>query len=275
MSVAHSLLGFRHVCMLSGGAGSYVAAKRVVAAHGTDGVVALFADTLIEDPTLYAALPVIEQTLGIPVIRLAEGRTPWQVFDDERFLGNSKHDPCSRILKRELLDKWGAANCDVNDTTFYVGIDWTEEHRYIRLRERTRPWRYEAPLCNRPLIGKTEIIAEMLADGIPEQRLYKDGFSHNNCGGFCIKQGHAGFLNLLVKHPDRYADHEGREQALRIEIGKNVSILTDRRGDGKKKPLTLKDFRIRVEQGGKVDLTDIGGCNCFGGDDEISDRTNV
>jgi hypothetical protein len=41
-----------------------------------------------------------------------------------------------------------------------------------------------------------------------------------------------------------------------------VSILTDRRGDNKKKPLTLAAFRQRVEQGGSVDRFDWGGCGC-------------
>jgi hypothetical protein len=60
------------------------------------------------------------------------------------------------------------------------------------------------------------------------------------------------------------------EQGIRAYLGKDVSILTDRRGDGIKKPLTLKDFRIRVEGGAKVDQLEIGGCGCFADDEQQS-----
>lgn len=58
---------------------------------------------------------------------IADGRDPWQVFADERFIGNTKVDPCSKILKRELLDRWGRENAQHD--IHYVGLDWTEPHR--------------------------------------------------------------------------------------------------------------------------------------------------
>ena len=92
--------------MFSGGVGSWMTARRVVDMHGTDGLVLLFADTMMEDEDLYRFIVDAAKNIGGEFVRIADGRTPWQVFTDERFLGNTKVDPCSKILKRQLLDKW-------------------------------------------------------------------------------------------------------------------------------------------------------------------------
>lgn len=251
--------------MFSGGTGSWAAAKRVVEKHGTRDVSLLFTDTRMEDEDLYRFLAEGAVNVGAPLIRLAEGRNPWHVFFDKRFLGNPRVDPCSRILKRELVDAWLTNNCDPADTVVYVGIDWSEQHRYFRLRDRraAEGWRYEAPLIDPPLLDKDDIKRWLKAEGIALPRLYQLGFSHNNCGGFCIKAGHAHFANLLRVMPERFAHHEAMEQALRTYLGKDVSILSDRSLDGIKKPLTLKELRERIQSGKQIDMFDIGGCGCF------------
>lgn len=254
-----------HVVSFSGGLGSWATAKRVAARHGTDNLVLLFADTRMEDKDLYRFLEEAAADIGGKLVKIAEGRKPWHVFFDERMLGNSRIDPCSKILKRDIIDRWLTDNCDPANTVVYCGIDWSEEHRYTRLRDRRAldGWRYEAPMCDAPYLSKEDVKGMLKQVGIRIPRLYEMGFSHNNCGGFCIKAGQGHFANLLAQLPERYAKHEAMEQSIRTYLGKDVSILTDRRGDGKKKPLTLRDFRIRVEGGAQVDAFDIGGCGCF------------
>lgn len=255
----------KHVVMFSGGTGSWAAAKRVAARHGTADMVLLFSDTLMEDEDLYRFIDQAAANVGVPLTKLAEGRTPWEVFFDVKFLGNSRVDPCSRILKREVADKWLDNNCDPANTTVYVGIDWTEEHRFTRLAERRRAlgWNYQAPLTEPPYLSKVQMLKWLRDEGIEPPRLYALGFAHNNCGGFCIKAGQGHFANLLKTMPERYAFHEAKEQEIRQYLGKDVSMLTDRSGDGVKKPLTLKTFRERIEQKQEVDKFDIGGCGCF------------
>lgn len=255
----------KHVVMFSGGLGSWAAAKRVAAEHGTADMVLLFTDVRMEDKDLYRFLKEAAPNVGVPLTTIAEGRNPWHVFFDERLLGNSLKDPCSKILKRQMADDWLTANCDPAETIVYVGIDWSEEHRYTRLRDRRAAdgWVYLAPLCQAPYLDKTDVAKWLKAEGIKAPRLYEMGFAHNNCGGFCIKAGQGHFANLLRTLPTVYAKHEGMEQAIRTYLGKDVSVMTDRSGDGKKKPMTLKDFRIRIESGGQVDAFDIGGCGCF------------
>ena len=199
-----------------------------------------------------------------PVTRIADGRTPWDVFRDERFLGNSRVDPCSKILKRKLLDRWLSENCDPVHTIVYVGIDWTEEHRFARLRARREVsgWTYRAPLCEPPYVTKREILSAMRSAGVDPPRLYALGFPHNNCGGFCVKAGQAHFLRLLDTMPERYAFHESQEEAMRQMLGRDVSILKDTRG-GEKRPLTLRVLRERAEVDREsIDKFDFGGCGC-------------
>jgi hypothetical protein len=255
-----------HVVMFSGGVGSWAAAKRVAEAHGTERLTLLFADTKSEDEDTYRFLRDAADNVGGTLVEIADGRTIWDVFRDERFLGNSRVDPCSRILKRTLCDRWLSERYTPDDVIVYVGIDWTEEHRYSRLRERKLPWRYDAPLCGPPWMWKPDLQKWATREGLAQQRLYKMGAPHANCGGGCVKMGIGGFARLLKAMPDRYAEWETNEQTLREQLG-DVSILKDRAG-GTTTPLPLSELRRRTEAGGQLGLFDIGGCGCFTDEEE-------
>jgi len=136
----------KHVINFSGGIGSWAAAKRVRARIPDGELIALFADTGIEDEDLYRFLPEAAESVGAELIILREGRTPWDVFRDERFIGNSRIDPCSKILKRQMLDRWRDENLDPSTDVLYVGIDWSEEHRFRRVVDRLSPWMVAAPM---------------------------------------------------------------------------------------------------------------------------------
>lgn len=252
----------KHIVMYSGGAGSWAAAARVAAQHGPEDLLLVFTDTRMEDPSLYRFLVASAKDVGGELVTLADGRTPWEVFWDTRFLGNTRVDPCSRILKRDLFKSWLQERYTPEDCILYVGIDWQEEHRWERMRERWLPYVVEAPLCESPLISKARILRDVLEAGLEMPALYQEGFPHNNCGGFCIKAGQAHFRLLLATRPDQYAWHEANEAALREHLGKDVAILRDRRG-GKTRPLTMREFRERSIPEGAVDEYEWGGCGCF------------
>jgi hypothetical protein len=250
--------------MFSGGIGSWAAAKRVAEVHGLDNLTLLFTDTNIEDEDLYRFIHEAANNVGVPLTSIGDGRDPWQVFFDERMMGGSRPDPCSRILKRELADRWMEKHFDPTETLVYVGIDWSEVHRYERLRERKakQGWTYLAPMVDAPYLLKPDMLKWLESEGIVPPRLYGMGFSHNNCGGFCVKGGHGHFALLLREMPERYALHEAMEEEFRQFVGKDVSILRDRRG-GKTAPITLRKLRERIQAGCQVDLFDVGGCGCF------------
>lgn len=278
------------IVMFSGGIGSWATAKRVAQEHGTDGLELWFADTKYEDEDLYRFLDEAAANVGAPLVKLADGRNIWEVFKDERFLGNSRIDPCSKILKRQLLRAELESRFTPGNVIVYLGIDFYEMHRFEKAAKYWVPWTAKAPLCEPPYIDKPDMIAWSEREGVKAPRLYEMGFAHNNCGGGCIKAGMSQFKLLLEKIPERYAEWEREEQGMRDQLG-NVAILTDRSGpcttcglerkthitdehghligpDGHKffnrRPLTLHDFRVRVQGGDACDTVEDGsGCACF------------
>lgn len=259
----------QHVVMFSGGISSWGTAKRVAARYGTEHLTLLFADTKMEDEDLYRFLDEAAADVfgSAPprLIKLADGRTPWEVFFDKQMLGNGVRALCSMELKQKVLDNWMREHCDKATTIAYVGIDWTEQHRYVRLARRRgeQGWRYEAPLCDPPYITK-DTLFRLLADaGIKRPRLYDMGFSHNNCAGFCVRAGAGHFINLLRLMPERYRFHEDLEEEFREQVRAGATILTMTE-DGKRTPMTLRELRLAVEAGPTDQFKyDIGGCGCF------------
>lgn len=261
--------------MFSGGLGSWAAAKRVAATHGTSGLVLLFTDTGAEDVDLYRFLDEAAADVGVPVTRVADGRTPFEVFRDERFLGNSRTAPCTRALKQRVALKWLQENCNPAETVLYVGIDWTEEHRFVGVGDRPgikaawakRGWVCEAPLCEPPLLAKWQVQDMLRLSGIALPLMYRQGFSHNNCGGECVRAGIGHWTKLYHMRPLNFMHAEGEEQAMREMLGRDVSILSETR-DGEEFTLTLRNLRRRIEDGAQIDMFAIGGCGCFTEPDE-------
>ena len=258
----------RHIIQFSGGWCSFWAAKRIVDRFGKWATVLLAADTRWEAPDLYTFVEAASEHLDVPVTWVADGRNPWEVFRDEKMIGSGRADLCSRILKREVLDKWRLANTTAENSIFYLGLDWTEAHRLNGTDERGgmkgifAPWTVEAPMMDEPIWDKCKMIAEGKKLGLPSPSLYDDGFSHNNCGGFCVKAGQAHFAHLLKMRPDTYAKNEAEEEKTRLIVG-DYSVMKDRRGGGPRRTLTMKTFREEIQAGTRTyDRDDWGGCGC-------------
>ena len=249
-----------HIVFFSGGMSSFFTAVRAKEKYGT--IRLLFTDTRYEDEDLYRFLNETSEYLDSELIQIADGRTPWEIFNDVKFLGNSRVDPCSKILKRDLAKNWIKTNYpDAASAVLHLGMNWDEEHRLERSTRYWEPYRVEGLLTEPPYMSRDDMIKHLDLIGIKPPRLYDLGFPHNNCGGFCIKAGQAHFRLLLEKLPEKYAEAEQEEERLRQVLDKDVSILRDRSG-GKVKPLTLKEFRGRSMK--DIDLFEWGGCGCFG-----------
>ncbi|MCA1806692.1 MAG: hypothetical protein LC687_02345 [Actinobacteria bacterium] len=195
---------------------------------------------------------------------IVEGSDPWRVFFDQGFMGNSRVDVCSRILKREPARDYVEGSFSPDDTIIYLGHGWDEEHRVIKAKGNWAPYQLEAPNTEEPLIDPDDVRLSMEAEGIRQPALYREGFPHNNCSGFCVRAGHAHFQLLYDKRPTLYRYMEALEQTFRHTSGKDVSILKDRRG-GSPKPLTLVQLRARIQGHDLTDdeACDWGGCGCF------------
>jgi len=270
----------KHVVMFSGGIASWATAKIIATAYGTDNLFLVFSDVkgnsesphIGEDEDTYKFIDAVVKNIGGTYIYLNEGRDIWEVFKDSNFLGNSRVAKCSHELKQKPAWEWVTNNCDPENTIIYVGIDWTEVHRLPAIEKNYAPYKVKAPLTDPPYIDKDELIRLAEKDGLPIPKLYTLGFPHNNCGGGCVRAGHGQFKKLLQIMPERYAMWEQKEEEVRQHIGKDVSILNDRSGGGPRRPLTLAQFRKRVEDEiEEIDELDIGGCGCFFEDVDADD----
>jgi hypothetical protein len=259
-----------HVVMVSSGAGSAAAWKRTVERHGASNVTGLFADVNGEDPDNYRFLHEVMCWVDAPLVVLDNGgRTIWDVFREARFLGNTRADICSRMLKREPMRAWLEAHHPAAETVVVgIGYDVDEGHRIAKAEPNWQPYELAAPLTWDPVLFRHEAHAMVRDAGIALPWLTRQGFPHANCGGGCVKAGHGQWRQLLRSNPAEFARWEAEEQAFRQWIGKDVSILRDRRKEADDIVLTLEAFRERVEsdpQGSlfPIDSTE-GACNCIG-----------
>lgn len=275
----------RAVVMFSGGLGSWLTARRAAEIHGPKNVILLFADVkgdhpdmphVGEDEDTYRFIREAASDVGAELVTVMDGRNIWEVFRDDRFLGNSRLANCSKFLKQEPCRRWLTENADPETTTVYVGIDWSETHRMPAIERGWAPYPVRAPLTEPPYVDREQMQQACADAGIELPRLYKAGFAHNNCGGFCVRAGQAQMELLMREHPERYLFHETEEQKLRDYLARDVAVLTDRtqgareaarRPDGtlpNRVPLTLRTFRERIEGDPSLfDELDVGGCGCF------------
>jgi len=237
------------VVQYSGGIASWAVAQRVAARYGTANTVLLFANTHIEDDDVYAFLHAGARQLGLPLVEVADGRTPWQVFEDRQLLGNSRLAPCSYYLKILPCRQWLTAHADPADTVLYIGIDPSvrDRKRAPAIERGWMPWRAEFPLLAEPELTKAHMLAEARALGLTPPMAYELGWDHANCGQLCVRGGQKHWLRTLKHFPDRFADYETREQAFRVRTGKDVAILKETRG-GVVHPLPLAELRRRHEE---------------------------
>lgn len=263
----------RYVASLSGGLASAVSADRAIHRYGRDAVELVFADTSWEDEDLHRFKDDIMVRWGGQLRVLRDGRNPLQVAEDKQIIPNSNIAPCSLALKIKLF------NDDDRDgpkpVTRLLGLDWREMHRVNRMRIRyidleTDGMFVDFPLLWTPLIHKPYFDVVQYDWGIEAPRLYKMGFSHNNCGGRCVKQGAAEWLRLKRYFPDRFNEVRDWEQTQRSKGGPRgtFGILRDRIG-GKSHPLTLAELEQRgVASDGMPMTDDMFSCVC--GDGEAS-----
>ncbi|MEV0135753.1 hypothetical protein AB0H83_45835 [Dactylosporangium sp. NPDC050688] len=240
-----------HVVQYSGGIGSWATAQRVAATYGTDRMVLLFADVLTEDDDLYRWLDDTTAQLGVPLTRVCDGRTPWQLYRDIRYLGNSRLAPCSYHLKIIPCRRWLDAHADPATTTLYIGLDSSprDRGRAPAITTGWAPWTVRYSLLDPPHLSKDEQLDWARSLGLRVPRLYDYSMPHNNCGGACVRAGKGHWARLLQVFPDRYAAAERAEAQLRAELG-DVTILTEQRA-GHRHRLTLTDLRHRVAAGGR------------------------
>lgn len=255
----------KHIISFSGGLGSAVSA--ILAWENNLDFEMIFADTLIEDEDLYRFNQDIENLIGKSIIVLTDGRDPWEVYEDKRWIGNSRTAHCSQELKTKqvkeyLQNKYKKQGIYIN-ICLNLGMGTSELDRIERAEEQWRPLPVKSLLREYRIFPSNypDIIKKYNID-IP--RLYTYGFPHNNCGGFCCRAGLKQFATLLEVFPDRFMWHENRMEKAMNKIGSTAKPFLKRVINGEVEYLTLKRFRELYEAGDiEISPYDYGGCGCF------------
>ena len=244
----------------SGGLGSAVSALLAVE-NGVDFNL-IFADTLIEDEDLYRFNRDVARACGKEIIHLTDGRTPWDVYVDKRWIGNTRTAHCSTELKTIPIKKWLDENAELNDP-LVLGMDFSEMDRIARAQKQWAP-RPVISLINIYNVWRPEWPDVLARHDIEPPRLYKMGYEHNNCGGFCCKAGLVQFERLLRNNPERFKYHEDEMERVMQEIGPTAKPFLRQSYQGETQYLTLKDFRKGVEEKTmELPMFDDAGCGCF------------
>jgi hypothetical protein len=252
----------KHIISFSGGMGSFAEAVSCVNKYGKDNVTTLFSDTLIEDYDLYRFMDDCVAFLECEHIVIKEGRTPFQVFKDVKYMGNTRIDPCSKILKRDFLNNFIKKNWNPKDIEVHLGIDYSEGHRLSRVQDKMHPYVYRSTLVEDGKIIAKDFSVQF---GIEPPRLYKLGLGHNNCGGFCVKAGLGHYKKLLEGDRDQYISFERKEADVYTSTPSTLPFLRKRSG-GVVRYLTLKEYREALEQNpnyiSENEKQEFGGCGC-------------
>jgi hypothetical protein len=197
----------QYIVNVSGGLTSYEALRRCLATHGREKTWAVFADTRIEDSDLYRFLDDIEAYLHFPIERIADGRNVFDVWHDEgaitvRVAGSGAGvAPCSQKLKRDMIRAWITKHFVDEPYTLVLGMDWSERDRMERTKRFYAPVPVWFPLEAPPYKDKCHIADDLEKAGIAVPALYREGFTHNNCGGGGVKAGQAHFAHLWRMRP--------------------------------------------------------------------------
>ena len=235
-----------HIVSIGGGTASTLELPQVVIEkYGKDNVVLVIAALKGEHPDLWRLVDECEKMTGLSVTRISyDPNVPrkytvnappsdwlsiWDVFFQGPMMGNSRVDPCSNLLKRQTITRWMQDNYSPDSSVIHVGITFDEIDRTVAIMKRWREkgYRIECDLSKHRTVESSGYRAREIVGWEPT--LYRQGFPHNNCGGFCVKAGKQSFARLLWFDPQLYFYHAYQESLFQEIVGKTVTIMSDER----------------------------------------------
>lgn len=211
----------RFVCQFSCGAASAVATKLVVEQLSPwYDVEIVNAEIVEEHPDNRRFLEDCERWFDRPITRLRDekyGASVMEVFRRKRFLKSRQGTPCSRQLKRAVLD----AHAQPGDVLVF-GYTAEEADRYQDFLSLNPDRPAVAPLVDRGLT-KNDVLAMVERAGIELPLMYRLGYANANCVG-CVKGGQGYWNRIRRDFPERFYEMA----LLELEIGPSAYLFRDR-----------------------------------------------
>jgi hypothetical protein len=222
----------RIVCQFSCGAASAVATKLVLAKYGATHDIQIINAFLAEEHPDNRRFAVdCARWFGQPITLLRDekyGASIVRVFRAKQYMRGLQGAPCSRMLKRKVLDAWRRP-----DDIIVFGYTVEEIDRLEDFRERNPDLQVKAPLIDAGL-SKDDCKAMLQRAGIALPQRYLLGYDNANCIG-CVKGGEGYWRAIRADFPERF-DVMARVQD---EIGEGAWFLRYRSGPniGQRYPL--------------------------------------
>lgn len=229
----------RIVCQFSCGAPSAVAAKIMVAQHGASHdvqVVNAFLQNEHHDNRRFAS--EVEGWLGRPLTTLRDekyGADVIQVFRRRGFMKGPNGAPCSRELKRKVLDAWRQPGDQI-----VLGFSIEERDRYEDFVDRNPTMQVLVPLIDAGL-DKADCKAMITRAGIALPAMYLMGYENANCIG-CVKGGEGYWRAIREDFPDVFEAN----CLVQDELGPGSWFLRYRSGPRENERFPLRDLPAGV-----------------------------
>ena len=225
----------RIVSQFSCGAASAVSTKLAILEYGlSHDVVVLNSYLAAEHPDNRRFLADCEAWFGQPIIVVQDTKfnaDPMMVFRKRRFIKNKNGAPCSKALKRDVLDAW----CMPSDVRV-LGFTYEECDRLDLWIDANNDKKVIAPLIDHKL-SKPDVLAMVERAGIQIPLMYRMGYHNANCIG-CPKGG-AGYWNKIRRDfPIAFEAMCQTEESL----GLGARLLRHRSGPLKNQRFWLRDL---------------------------------
>lgn len=258
------------ICSIGGGYSSTVKMPEILLQkHNADEVHFVNCVLPNEHKSTWQLIDSVSRKLGFEVTHIAfdpdaenkwryvENRTdtnqlyaPFDIFDLVDFVGNTRIDPCSRMLKRETIKNYIDTVYSPNNCVIAVGIHSDEIERAIEIKRNWTNNGYDVvfPLEDVEKLDTQQEIDYMLNEYGVDMEMYRLGFEHNNCHGACVKAGQKQWAMVYLYFPHVFAEWESREQTwIENHEGKAYPFLR-KTVNGEQGYMTLKQFRKYIEK---------------------------
>lgn len=258
----------RWVVSVSSGASSAVAAERTMQRYGKDNVDLVFADTKREHLDNYRFLNDLEKRWGKTIIRLSDGRTPENVWDDKRIIPTDQFAPCTYELKLKLIIEYVkelrsqgymvvmCIGYSIKDTRSVSKVadkypEWLVKRYPGRLLATVINWtQAQLAAVEFPALWKPvdyDVLETVKSWGIALPAMYALGFTSANCNGDCPKGGVKHWRRVLTHFPAVYAEREAWERDKRKDPHFEPYTILTREVKGETVTLSLEDLRKEAE----------------------------
>ncbi|MEK6290818.1 MAG: hypothetical protein V4793_05405 [Paraburkholderia tropica] len=211
----------RIVCQFSCGAASAVATKLILARYGDTRdvqIVNAFIKEEHEDNRRFLA--DCQEWFGRQITVLRDekyGASATEVFRRKRYLRGLRGAPCSKALKRDLLDAFRHPTDVV-----VLGFTVDEQDRYDDFLDHHPQISVLVPLIERGLT-KADCLGALDRAGIEMPMMYRLGYDNANCIG-CVKGGMGYWNKVRRDFPERFEEIATIEES----IGPSAYLFRDR-----------------------------------------------